>query len=169
MACNDFGLGSHVNVSAGTLSRHVTAALATSMAVLSCAHGVGASSYLSQQQIITELNHRLGSRACCFYVGRDRKGDAVYGPLNADRELHWLVQQRVKGEAVTCGYTHFRPARAFNGSPMASGVETIFIVRNRRLYLQGETPPAEFVRWEDELCGPDWVKPLYLPLAPSVR
>jgi len=137
--------------------------------VFSCADSARASDYLSRQQIIAELNHRLGSRACCFYVGRDRKGDAVYGPLNADREVHWLVRQRVNGEAISCGYTAFPSARASNGSSMSSGFDSVFIVRNRRLYVQGDMPSTEFDRWQDQLCGADWVKPLKLPPAPSVR
>lgn len=47
---------------------------------------------------------------------------------------------------------------------MPSAPDTIFIVRNRRIFIEGDLPEAEFSRWQDDLCGPDWVKPLYMPL-----
>jgi hypothetical protein len=124
---------------------------------------------LTDEQIIAVLNERLGSKACCFYVRQDQKGDAVYGPLNARREIHLIIRRSVGDEDVACGFSGFPKARAFNGSPMSSGDDAVFVVRNRRLFTETEMKPIEFDRLQDQRCGPDWVKPYRMPPAPSVR
>ena len=107
--------------------------------------------------------------ACCFYVRQDQNGDAVYGPLNARREIHLIIRRSVGDEDVACGFSGFPKARAFNGSPMSSGDVAVFVVRNRPLFTETEMTPIEFDRLQDQRCGPDWVKPYRMPPAPSVR
>jgi hypothetical protein len=124
---------------------------------------------LTDEQIIKGLNERVGAQACCFYVRQDQNGDAVYGPLNARREIHLIIRRSVSNEDVACGFSGFPKARAFNGAPMSSGEDTAFVVRNQHLLVGQEMKPAEFDRLQDQLCGPDWVKPLPMPPAPSVR
>jgi hypothetical protein len=64
-----------------------------------------------------------------------------------DLKLTWLTRRQVGGEAIVCGYA---------GPPRAAQV---FIARAGRLYTPSDLPTGEFDRWEDGLCGPDWMKP----------
>lgn len=124
---------------------------------------------LTDEQIIKGLNERVAAQACCFYVRQGQDGEDVYGPLNAPREIHLLIRRSVGNEDVACGFSGFPKARAFNGASISSGDDAIFIVRNQHLFVGQEMKPVEFDRLQDQLCGPDWVKPLPMPPAPSVR
>ena len=117
------------------------------------------SATLSDEEIIATLNKRAGSQACCVYAGRDKNGHDVYGPIKP-RELHFMVRRRRGDEEIVCGYSGFPPFKAFNGQYMSSGFDTIFVVRGRRLYLREDVGDEQFDRMQDQLCGPDWVKPL---------
>ncbi len=132
-----------------------------------CSKAPGASAGLTDQQIIAKLNQRIGAQACCFFVRTDRRGDAVYGPLNARREIHMILRRTLSGEAVACGFSGFPKARAFNGTAMSSGDDTTFVVRDQRLFVQRDMTPDQFDRLQDQLCGPDWVKPI--PRMPVVN
>ncbi|MBQ1543896.1 hypothetical protein [Caulobacter sp. CCUG 60055] len=126
------------------------------------AHERGASATLLNEEILEILNARAGSEACCFYVGRDEAGQNVYGPLKASRELHFMVRRRASNEDIICGYSGFPPAKAFNGQPMSSGFDTVFVVLGRRLYLREDLRGEGFERMQDRWCGPDWVKPMWI-------
>jgi hypothetical protein len=64
-----------------------------------------------------------------------------------DAKLTWLTRRQVGGEAIVCGYA---------GPPRTAQV---FIVRGGRVYTPSDLAEGEFDRWEDQLCGPDWIKP----------
>lgn len=113
-------------------------------AVCGCAKPPRAAKSLSDEQIIKALRGRL---------------DAQDGPPNARREIGLIVRRSVGGEDIACGLSGFPEARASNGDPMFSGFVAAFVVRNQRLFVEQEMTPAEFDRLQDQLCGPDWVKP----------
>ena len=92
--------------------------------------------------------------------------DARLGKPDADdggREFHVLIRRQVKGEEIICGWAGFSPLPAHGNIPPPPSFETIFIVRSGRLYLEKDLPPGDFERWQDQLCGDQWVKPLNLP------
>lgn len=128
-------------------------------AMCACSEPPRVSRSLSDEQIIKALNERVTARACCFYVGEDEHG-SVYGPLNASREIRFIIRRSVGGDDVACGFSRFPDARAFNGSPMRAGGEAFFVVRNQRLFLATDMEPEAFDRLQDQLCGPAWVKPM---------
>jgi hypothetical protein len=121
---------------------------------------------LTDEQIIAGLNGRVGSKVCCFYVRQDQNGDDDYGPLNARREIHLIVRRSFGPDDVACGFSGFPKARAFNGTPMSSGDDTVFVVRNQRLTTDREMTQIEFDRLQDQACGPDWVKPRHVVPVP---
>ena len=72
--------------------------------------------------------------------------------------LHWVIERSVAGEEVTCGYV-----ANLNVIGIAAGP---FIAREGQVFTQQDLPQGQFDRWEDILCGPDWVKPLDLGIPP---
>ena len=68
-------------------------------------------------------------------------------------ELHWIIHRTVGGELITCGYAGQSPRP--------------FIVRSGKIFQEEDLTPGQFDRWEDRLCGPNWVKPLPGVPAPS--
>jgi len=62
-------------------------------------------------------------------------------------QLSWVTRGVFKGQAIICGYA---------GPPRMAKV---FIARWGKAWTPSDLPPGEFDRWEDELCGPDWIKP----------
>jgi hypothetical protein len=155
---------------AGRLKRNAfLAAAVVSLAV--CGQGCGPAPRgsitptFSDKEIVATLNRRVGAQACCFYTG-EKDGKAEYGPLKASRELHFVVRHLTGAGEIVCGYSGFPAARAFNGQSMSSGPDTIFVVRGRRLYLEQDMADEQFERMQDELCGPDWVKPFRIRPVP---
>ena len=134
-----------------------------------CSKAPVAARGLTDDQIIARLNKRVGSQACCFYAGKDQNGDAVYGPLKAPREIQLIVRRSVADQEIACGISGFPPARAFNGRSMPSGEETIFVAQNQHISILNDMTSAQFDRLQDQLCGPDWVKPLRAVVVPTVR
>jgi hypothetical protein len=123
-------------------------------------------STLTDAQIFSTLNERVGAQTCCFRVGEDAKGVSVYGPLDAERRIDFIVRNTVAGEDIACGWSGFPPAKAFNGKPMSSGTPTLFIVRGKRLLIEGDIPAEEFELWQRQLCGDAWVAPVRIAPIP---
>jgi hypothetical protein len=115
----------------------------------------------SSEALLTQLRARLGPNLPeMYYSGTDAHGDHVYkelkrGPL----ELHVLVRRRVNGENVVCGWAGSPPQRLWSGG-MTRSDDTIFIVRNGRLFLSQDVPAHQFEKWQTDLCGDQWVKPI---------
>jgi hypothetical protein len=63
-------------------------------------------------------------------------------------KLSWLTRRVVAGEAIACGYA---------GPPRRAQV---FIARGPKVFVPSDLPPEQFDHWEDQLCGPDWIKPV---------
>jgi len=102
----------------------------------------------SNDEVVAELNRRLGAHPCC---GDDGK------PTAQERQLFVLIRRPWREEEVVCGWSGFPPIRLKDGRKVVLG-PTAFIVRNRILFLERDRTPAEFNYWQDQLCGPDWVK-----------
>ena len=134
--------------------------LATALIISACTGRSGGPQVLTDAQILTALSQRAGAHACCFYRGRDQAGRPIYGQLNGARELHFLVRTQVNDEAVACGWSGFAAPHDADGRHMTAGPDTVFIVRNGRIYLQEDLSANDFDRWQDELCGAAWIKPL---------
>jgi hypothetical protein len=64
--------------------------------------------------------------------------------------LSWVTRRTVAGEAIVCGYA---------GPPRNARV---FIARGTRVFTPADLPQGQFDHWEDQLCGPDWIKPVAL-------
>ncbi|HSZ53151.1 MAG TPA: hypothetical protein VK801_16405 [Caulobacteraceae bacterium] len=62
-------------------------------------------------------------------------------------QLTWLTHRVVGGQAVVCGYA---------GPPRNAQV---FIARGGAVFTPTDVAAGQFDKWEDELCGPDWIKP----------
>jgi hypothetical protein len=65
-------------------------------------------------------------------------------------KLSWVTRRVVGGQAVVCGYA---------GPPRKAQV---FIARTGKVFVPTDLPAGQFDHWEDQLCGPDWIKPLDL-------
>ncbi len=80
----------------------------------------------------------------------DPNATAIHARFGA-AELQWIIHRTVGGELITCGYAGQHP----------------FIARSGRVFQEENLAPGLFDRWEDRLCGPDWVKPLPAVPTPS--
>jgi hypothetical protein len=141
----------------------VVAGLIASCLMTACSKVEGAAAYLTDEQITAELNQRLGAKGCCDYVGKDADGRDVYSAPIFGREMHFIVRHSVGADMITCGWSGFPPPHYPAGTRTPPPlIDTLFIVRNRRLIVQGDVTSADFVRMQDELCGPDWMKPLWV-------
>ena len=113
------------------------------LALSACAKPSTPARGLTNDEIIAQLNARAGDRVCCSRAGAFGRGK---------RELFVLIRRQVKGEDIACGWSGF--AKVW---PQP----TMFIVRQRRLYLPSDFADGDFERITDRLCGDDWIKPLY--------
>jgi hypothetical protein len=62
-------------------------------------------------------------------------------------QLSWVTHRFVGGQAVVCGYA---------GPPRNAQV---FIARGGSVFTPPDVASGQFDKWEDEFCGPDWIKP----------
>ena len=120
-----------------------------------------------------QLLRRL--RLWCYLIGirsswwaPNGRGGGAYTHQRpaAKRELQFLVKREVGNEEIVCGYAGFSPPKGYPG-PMPA--PDLFILRNGRLFTAKDMTADQFGRWEDRLCGPEWVKPLTTPEPPSSR
>jgi hypothetical protein len=72
--------------------------------------------------------------------------------------LHWVIERKIAGEDVTCGYVVGLNVIGLAPSP--------FVARSGQVFIEEDLPPGQLDRWEDRLCGPNWVKPLDLGIPP---
>lgn len=133
--------------------------IAAVLLLAACTGRGAAPQVLTDAQILNALNQRAGAHACCFYMGKDPNGRPLYGRLNGARELHFVVRSQVGRDAVACGWSGFAAPLGANGRRMPAGPDVVFIVRDGQVYLQEDVPGEEFERWQDDLCGPAWIKP----------
>jgi len=101
-----------------------------------------------------------------WWVPNGRGGGAYTDQRSAKRELQFLVKRKSSNEEVVCGYSGFSPPNGYRG-PMPP--PDLFIVRDGRLFTAKDMSADQFGRWQDQLCGPDWLKPLPMPEPPAVR
>jgi hypothetical protein len=62
-------------------------------------------------------------------------------------QLSWVTRRIVGGQPVVCGYA---------GPPRQAQV---FIARGGWVFTPSDVAAGQFDQWEDQLCGPDWIKP----------
>jgi hypothetical protein len=86
--------------------------------------------------------------------GPNRNAEAIHARFGA-AELTWVITRVVDGREVTCGYEQSKVARA------------PFIARGGQVWQEADLAAGQFEKWEDQFCGPDWVKPLPPVPAPS--
>ncbi len=95
-----------------------------------------------------------------WWVPNSHGGGAYTDQRPAKREVQFLVKQKVGNEEIVCGYTGFPPPKGYSG-PMPP--PDLFIIRNGRLFTAEDMTADQLDRWQDQLCGPDWIKPLSWP------
>ncbi len=86
---------------------------------------------------------------CARRARLDPQMSAVQARFGAAK-LSWLTRRTVGGEAIVCGYA---------GPPRNAQV---FIVRGTRVFTPADLAQGQFDHWEDQFCGPDWIKPVSL-------
>ncbi|HEY2051928.1 MAG TPA: hypothetical protein VGH03_21520 [Caulobacteraceae bacterium] len=62
-------------------------------------------------------------------------------------QLSWVTHRIVAGRPVVCGYA---------GPPRNAQV---FIAKDGWVFTPSDVAPGQFDHWQDEFCGPDWIKP----------
>lgn len=85
--------------------------------------------------------------ACARPAPPDPNMTAIRGRFG-NLKLSWVTPRVVAGEAIVCGYA---------GPPRQAHV---FIARGGKLFTPSDLPPGQFDKWEDQLCGDNWIKPL---------
>ncbi|MBV8684363.1 MAG: hypothetical protein JO111_15915 [Caulobacteraceae bacterium] len=62
-------------------------------------------------------------------------------------QLSWVTHRMVGGQPIVCGYA---------GPPRHAQV---FIARSGSVFTPTDAAAGQFDQWEDQFCGPDWIKP----------
>jgi hypothetical protein len=114
--------------------------------------------------ILAMLNARLGpDSGQRYYAGTGANGAAIYKPVRSGpRELHFVVRRQAEGERIVCGWAGYAPLKASEPASFPP-FDTLFLLRNGRLYLSQDLPAGQFERWQADLCGDRWVKPIPRP------
>jgi hypothetical protein len=97
----------------------------------------------------------IGGVGCGQHTPQVDRNSVAIGAMFGKAKISWLVRRTVGGEEVTCGY------KADVGD-----FPRPFIVRAGRVWQEADLPQGQFDKWQDNLCGSDWVKPAVGP--PSV-
>jgi hypothetical protein len=84
--------------------------------------------------------------ACARRPPPDANTVAIQGRFGK-LQLSWVTRRLVGGQPVVCGYA---------GPPRNAQV---FIARGGKVFTPLDLAAGEFDHWEDEFCGPDWIKP----------
>lgn len=82
-------------------------------------------------------------------------GQEAGGLPQGELELRWTVRNQVKGEEIICAYAASKTPPPAGQRPKVIPV----IVRGDKTIRAEDVGPEAFSKMQDELCGPDWVKP----------
>lgn len=97
----------------------------------------------------------LGVAGCHQQASKEDRNSAAIRTRFGSAKISWVIARNVNGSEVTCGYES-------HGS-----MRQPFIARAGRVWQDTDLAQGQFEKLEDELCGPDWVKPLPPVPAPS--
>lgn len=81
--------------------------------------------------------------------------------VEVPRKTTFVVSNTVDGERIVCGYSVFQPSADYT---VGATAPEIFVIRGfDRVSIAADYLPERFSQLQDEVCGPQWVKPVLAP------